>query len=353
PGLLVRGAGGVFGEPRRAPLRGRQEHVLPGQGHRGARRVSGLRERAGGRLPDRPPLHGGRQARRALAAPARHREPRAFRGVVLQSPPALESDAPQASSQRLRCGGLRQSDSLVALRAARRRADLALGYEHRAPPGRAARGPPRALCERRAGPRPCRGNRRGAVVRSARSRQRHDDPRRVGARARLAARPLEGARHGHRRGDALVSQEASGAPARAGRGSQSVSDEPSSSVTPRPNGDRKGDAPAPRDGPGEAARATRGAHSVSDEHSSPVSGRPIVVAIDMGYGHLRPAHAIADRLAVPVYEVDRPPLARAEEAEQWAWIRNYYESVSRASSLPRAGGACGVPLYSAAVTLRL
>lgn len=86
---------------------------------------------------------------------------------------------------------------------------------------------------------------------------------------------------------------------------------------------------------------------MSDEHSSPVSGRPIVVAIDMGYGHLRPAHAIADRLAVSVYEVDRPPLARAEDAEKWAWIRNYYESVSRASSLPGVGGAFRVLLNSA------
>ena len=29
--------------------------------------------------------------------------------------------------------------------------------------------------------------------------------------------------------------------------------------------------------------------------------KPIVVAIDMGYGHLRPAHAIAERLGVPVF----------------------------------------------------
>ena len=42
--------------------------------------------------------------------------------------------------------------------------------------------------------------------------------------------------------------------------------------------------------------------------------KPIVVAIDMGYGHLRPAHAIAQQLGVPVFDVDRAPLATAQDA---------------------------------------
>lgn len=65
-----------------------------------------------------------------------------------------------------------------------------------------------------------------------------------------------------------------------------------------------------------------------------------VVAIDMGYGHLRPAHAIADALGASVLEVDRPPLARDRDQRLWASVRKYYEGVSRASQVP----VFGVPL---------
>ncbi len=65
--------------------------------------------------------------------------------------------------------------------------------------------------------------------------------------------------------------------------------------------------------------------------------KPLVVAIDMGYGHLRPAHAIAERLAVPVHDVDRPPLATSQDAALWMWVRRYYEGLSRASQYPLVG----------------
>ncbi|MEN9580243.1 MAG: hypothetical protein RJA70_3252, partial [Pseudomonadota bacterium] len=62
-----------------------------------------------------------------------------------------------------------------------------------------------------------------------------------------------------------------------------------------------------------------------------------VVAIDMGYGHLRPAHAIADALNVPVLEVDHAPLAKDSDQELWSYVRRYYEGTSRASQLKVVG----------------
>jgi len=56
-----------------------------------------------------------------------------------------------------------------------------------------------------------------------------------------------------------------------------------------------------------------------------------LVAIDMGYGHLRPAHALAAELGVEVLEVDRPPLADASEQAAWARTRRFYENLSRLS----------------------
>lgn len=57
----------------------------------------------------------------------------------------------------------------------------------------------------------------------------------------------------------------------------------------------------------------------------------------MGYGHLRPAHAIAERLGVPVLDVDRAPLATSHDAALWTWVRRYYEGLSRASQYPMVG----------------
>lgn len=67
-------------------------------------------------------------------------------------------------------------------------------------------------------------------------------------------------------------------------------------------------------------------------------GRPItVVAIDMGYGHLRAAHALADGLGAPVLEIDRPPLAIAGEPARWQRVRKGYEVLSRLSQVPLLG----------------
>jgi hypothetical protein len=51
----------------------------------------------------------------------------------------------------------------------------------------------------------------------------------------------------------------------------------------------------------------------------------------MGYGHLRPAHALAECLGVEVMQADRAPIATDQDRKLWAYVRRYYESISRAS----------------------
>jgi len=67
--------------------------------------------------------------------------------------------------------------------------------------------------------------------------------------------------------------------------------------------------------------------------------RVAVVAVDMGYGHLRAAHALAAHLGVAVEEIDRPPLASPDEQAHWQRARSAYELISRASQMPLLGGA--------------
>ena len=65
--------------------------------------------------------------------------------------------------------------------------------------------------------------------------------------------------------------------------------------------------------------------------------RVTLVAVEMGYGHLRAAHALAEALGAEVLELDRPPLASPEEARAWRRARRVYETLSRASQAPFAG----------------
>lgn len=64
---------------------------------------------------------------------------------------------------------------------------------------------------------------------------------------------------------------------------------------------------------------------------------PLVVALDMGYGHLRAAAPIAEALGVSVLEADRPPLASAAERIAWDRMRGLYALASRLSQLPVVG----------------
>jgi hypothetical protein len=63
----------------------------------------------------------------------------------------------------------------------------------------------------------------------------------------------------------------------------------------------------------------------------------MVVAVDMGYGHLRAARSLADALGGEVVHVDRPPLAGPDEQRLWRRVRGGYEGISRLSQLPVAG----------------
>jgi hypothetical protein len=65
--------------------------------------------------------------------------------------------------------------------------------------------------------------------------------------------------------------------------------------------------------------------------------RPLVVAVEMGYGHLRAARPLADALGQKVVHVDRPPLAGGDEQRLWRRVRDGYEAISRLSQLPLAG----------------
>jgi hypothetical protein len=67
--------------------------------------------------------------------------------------------------------------------------------------------------------------------------------------------------------------------------------------------------------------------------------RPLVAAVAMGYGHLRPAAALARELAVPLVRCDEAPVADGEELRLWRRIRGTYEATTRWTSLPLVGNA--------------
>lgn len=64
---------------------------------------------------------------------------------------------------------------------------------------------------------------------------------------------------------------------------------------------------------------------------------PAVVAVEMGYGHLRAATPLAEQLRCEVLQVDRPPIVAAEEERLWRRVRSAYELVSRLSQIPVVG----------------
>jgi hypothetical protein len=64
---------------------------------------------------------------------------------------------------------------------------------------------------------------------------------------------------------------------------------------------------------------------------------PLVVAVEMGFGHLRAADAVARALGQPLLHADRAPVAEAEEQGLWHRTREHYERVSRLSTLPIVG----------------
>jgi len=71
----------------------------------------------------------------------------------------------------------------------------------------------------------------------------------------------------------------------------------------------------------------------------PAPEQLLVAAVDMGYGHIRAAHALAKACGVPVNLVDRFPFASPREEQLWNHLRLAYTALSRASQRGGAGRA--------------
>ena len=92
----------------------------------------------------------------------------------------------------------------------------------------------------------------------------------------------------------------------------------------------------------EAVRAGPGAVVTVEATAAPAAAAravavPVVASVEMGYGHLRAAHALASLLGTEVVHVDRPPVVGADELRLWRASRRFYEITSRASQVPVAG----------------
>ncbi len=88
-------------------------------------------------------------------------------------------------------------------------------------------------------------------------------------------------------------------------------------------------APAP---PVEPLRAAPAGREEADG-----SQPPLVVAVDMGYGHLRAAEPLARALGTKVTLADGSDLADEEERRIWQRTRRFYELTTRLSQVPWVG----------------
>jgi hypothetical protein len=64
---------------------------------------------------------------------------------------------------------------------------------------------------------------------------------------------------------------------------------------------------------------------------------PMIVAVEMGYGHLRPAYALAEFFGVEVTRMDVPPIAGPVETKIWKAAQAAYNGLSRACDFPGTG----------------
>jgi len=67
--------------------------------------------------------------------------------------------------------------------------------------------------------------------------------------------------------------------------------------------------------------------------------RPMIVAVEMGYGHLRAAHTLAEAFDTEIIRMDLPPVAGPAEAAVWRGIVRFYSGLSQACDWPVAGAA--------------
>jgi hypothetical protein len=68
--------------------------------------------------------------------------------------------------------------------------------------------------------------------------------------------------------------------------------------------------------------------------SGKICDKAAIVAVEMGYGHLRPAQTLSDYLEVPIWRADLSPFATASEELIWARIRHINELLCQATHLP-------------------
>src|SRR5262245_25673781 len=64
---------------------------------------------------------------------------------------------------------------------------------------------------------------------------------------------------------------------------------------------------------------------------------PIVVAVEMGLGHLRPAASVARALGQPLLHADQEPLADTAEQRLWRRTRRFYERMTQLSQVRGLG----------------
>ena len=74
-------------------------------------------------------------------------------------------------------------------------------------------------------------------------------------------------------------------------------------------------------------------------NASALTSIPLVVAVEMGYGHLRAAHNIAESLGTSITRMDMPPVAGPAEAALWRGILGIYTALSKACDSRLAGPA--------------
>ena len=67
--------------------------------------------------------------------------------------------------------------------------------------------------------------------------------------------------------------------------------------------------------------------------------RPAVVAVHMGYGHLRAGLALAEAAGTGLLSMDRAPFASPHDVAVWDRLRTTYERLSRRTGLPLVGPA--------------
>jgi hypothetical protein len=74
------------------------------------------------------------------------------------------------------------------------------------------------------------------------------------------------------------------------------------------------------------------------------NSRPMIVSVEMGYGHLRAAHTLAELFGTEVVRMDVPPIAGPVETAVWRGILGLYKGISKACDRPIVGPAAGLIL---------